>query len=86
MANTPTPVIPTDTNGSETKLGTNFLDAPGVASEAIKAKDVLYNDFFQENSNGELTIGSKKERSGLEIVVSVMQYITIFVVTVGILF
>lgn len=82
MADTPTLADPTGPSESEIKLGSNFLDATGIASETIQAKDVLYNDFFQENSNGEITIGSKKERSGLEIVVSVMQYITIFIVTV----
>ncbi len=86
MADTQTPMVPTDINGTTSNPGSNFLDATPVLSETVKVKDVLYNDFFQENSSGELTIGSKKERSGLEIFVSGMQYVTIFVVATVVLF
>ena len=51
-----------------------------------KKEETLYNDFFQENSTGEMSLGGKKERSSLEILVSVLQYITILVVIVGVLF
>jgi hypothetical protein len=51
-----------------------------------KKEEALYNDFFQENSTGEMSLGTKKERSSLEIIVSGLQYITIFVVIIGVLF
>lgn len=51
-----------------------------------KAEETLYNDFFQENSTGEMTLGGRKEQSSLEIIVGVLQYTTIFVVIVGVLF
>jgi hypothetical protein len=50
-----------------------------------KSEDTLYNDFFQENSNGEITLGAKKERSGLEVIVNILEYTTILVVIIGIL-
>lgn len=58
--------------------GSNFL---GKKPEPANSEDILYNDFFQESSNGEVMIGSKVTRSSLEVIVSIMQYITIFVVT-----
>ena len=67
----------------------SFLtDTPTTLSpdKTGKAEETLYNDFFQENSTGEMSLGGKKERSSLEILVSVLQYITIFVVIVGVLF
>ena len=58
-----------------------------IPSDATsKTEETLYNDFFQENSTGEMSLGGKKERSSLEILVNVMQYVTIFVVAVGVLF
>jgi hypothetical protein len=62
--------------------------APTAVTSNAKAKieETLYNDFFQENSTGEMSLGAKKERSSLEILVGILQYITIFVVTVGVLF
>ncbi len=50
-----------------------------------KSEDTLYNDFFQENSNGEITIGAKKERSGLELLVTVLEYTAILFVIIGVL-
>ena len=67
----------------------SFLtDTPTTLSpdKTGKAEETLYNDFFQENSTGEMSLGGKKERSSLEILVSILQYITIFVVIVGVLF
>ena len=54
--------------------------------ETPKATENLYNDFFQEQSSGEMVLWGKKERSGLEIISWILQYITIFVVVVGVLF
>jgi hypothetical protein len=51
-----------------------------------KTEETLYNDFFQENSTGEMSLGGKKERSSLEIIVSILQYLTICIVVIGILF
>lgn len=88
MADTPTPISPVDTPAASPSAWSNFLDATSNAikpEKSIKSEDVLYNDFFQENSNGDITIWNKKQRSGLEIVVSVMQYVTIFVVVVVVL-
>lgn len=59
----------------------NFL---GKKPEPASSDDILYNDFFQESSNGEVIVWSKASRSSLEILVSVMQYLTIFVVIVWI--
>ena len=84
MADTPIPISPTDTPAAAAGTWSNFLDATSNTSKSdqtTKSEDILYNDFFQENSNGDLTIGNKKQRSDLEIVVSVMQYVTIFIVT-----
>lgn len=88
MADKTDSVIPTDTNIDTSATASSFLDAApsSVASTTTKAEDVLYNDFFQENSSGELTVGGKKERSGLEIAVSVMQYVATLIVIVWILF
>lgn len=61
--------------------GSNFL---GKKPEPANTEDILYNDFFQESSNGEVMIGSKVTRSSLEVLVSIAQYITIFVVLIWI--
>ncbi|MBX9809353.1 hypothetical protein K2X92_03130 [Candidatus Gracilibacteria bacterium] len=72
----------TDTNiGTET-TGSSFLNE---SSEAAKTEDSLYNDFFQENGNEEMTLSAKKERSGLEVLVNVLEYITMLVVVSGVL-
>ena len=50
---------------------------------SIKSEDTLYNDFFQENGSWEMTLGTKKERSGLEVLVNVLEYTAIFAVIIG---
>ena len=72
----------TDTNiGTET-TGSSFLNE---SSANTKSEDSLYNDFFQENGNEEMTLSAKKERSGLEVLVNVLEYITMLVVVTGVL-
>ncbi len=72
----------TDTNiGTET-TGSSFLNE---SSAAAKSEDSLYNDFFQENGNEEMTLSAKKERSGLEVLVNVLEYVTMLVVVSGVL-
>ncbi len=57
----------------------NFLnDTTG----SVKSEDTLYNDFFQE-TGGEMTLWTKKERSWLEVLVNVLEWTTIFVVVIG---
>ena len=65
MADKTDSLVPTDTNIDISATASSFLDdtPSAVTSTTTKAEDVLYNDFFQENSSGELTIGAKKERS-----------------------
>jgi len=48
-----------------------------IANTKSQKDETLYNDFFQENSAGDMSLGNKKERSSLEIFVSILQYITI---------
>ncbi|MBC7498634.1 hypothetical protein H7170_03270 [Candidatus Gracilibacteria bacterium] len=67
----------------------SFLTGTPIAlpsSVKEKTEETLYNDFFQENSTGEMSLGGKKERSSLEILVSILQYLTICIVVIGILF
>lgn len=80
MADTPPSTIPVEP--SKIDPVSNFITE---TSDVTKSEDILYNDFFQENNNGELVIGTKKERSGLELLVSVLEYITILVVIFGVL-
>lgn len=62
---------------------TNFLgDTPTVQKQQ---QENLYNDFFQDDVDGKLKVG-KEKKSGLEVFVNVMKYVTIVVVTLGILF
>ncbi len=91
MSDTPNPVPGTDALTHEAPLssqaspldsGSNFLTE---TPNSQKSEDTLYNDFFQENSNGEITLGAKKERSGLEVIVNILEYATILVVIIGIL-
>lgn len=71
----------TDTNiGTET-TGSSFINE----SSTTKSEDSLYNDFFQENGNEEMTLSAKKERSGLEVLVNILEYITMLVVVTGVL-
>lgn len=89
MADTPIPVPVTPTIPVPPPTESSFLPGTPTAPEAGKdgtTENALYNDFFQENSNGEIRLGGKKERSTLEIVVSILQYITICIVIVWILF
>ncbi len=81
MADTPASAVPVPPNTVDP--WSTFLTE---TSDATKSEDILYNDFFQENNNGELIIGTKKERSGLELLVSVLEYVTITAVITGILF
>jgi hypothetical protein len=90
MADTPiVPTIDTPITGSTPVEQSDALDAgTGFLSEtpaSQKSEDALYNDFFQENGNGEITMGAKKERSGLELIVSILEYTTIIMVIIGIL-
>lgn len=69
-------------NGNVTiESGSNFL---WKKPEPASTDDILYNDFFQESSNGEVMIGSKVTRSSLEVLVSIMQYVTIFIMVLWI--
>jgi hypothetical protein len=81
MADTTDSVLSSDTNNTSSPES-SFLDASSssVNSSTTKTEDILYNDFFQENSSGDLTIGAKKERSGIEITVIILQYTTTLVV------
>lgn len=63
--------------------GSDFLSDTNTAAPS---QDALYQDLFQDNGTGDITIGAKVERSGLEIFVNIIQYVTIFVVTAGVLF
>jgi hypothetical protein len=75
----PTPVPA----GTTTPTGSDFLsDTNSVAP----SQDALYQDLFQDNGTGDITIGAKVERSGLEVFVNIIQYVTILVVTGGVLF
>lgn len=88
MADTPKPISPSDIPAETSNAWSNFLDTASNTTKpdkTIKSEDILYNDFFQENSNGDLTIGNKKQWSGLEVFVRVMQYVTIFVVVTVVL-
>lgn len=69
MADTPNlvPLVDTPIVEPTPPSQTNPLDAgSGFLSEtpnSQKSEDTLYNDFFQENGSGEITLGAKKERS-----------------------
>lgn len=80
MAETQDPNAPASSNVT-IESGSNFL---GKKPEPATSDDILYNDFFQESSNGEVMIGSKITRSSLEVLVSILQYITIFIVVLWI--
>lgn len=80
MAETQDPNAPASANVT-IESGSNFL---GKKPEPATSDDILYNDFFQESSNGEVMIGSKITRSSLEVLVSIVQYITIFIVVLWI--
>ncbi len=90
MANTPNqaPLVTTPITGKNTTSEMNPLDTGSSflteTSSSQKSEDMLYNDFFQENDKGEITLGVKKERSGLEIIVNILEYVTILVVIIGI--
>jgi hypothetical protein len=54
--------------------------------EAETQSDATYNEFFQETSDGNIAIGKKAQKSGLEITVTVLGYIlpvAILLVAVG---
>ena len=68
-----------------TSTGTENTNSSFINESTTKTEDSLYNDFFQENGNEEITLSAKKERSGLEVLVNVLEYITMFVVVTGIL-
>lgn len=79
MADSPVSSEKTSKNTSP-ELESNFL-GKGPATEK-KNDDILYNDFFQESSNGEITSGPKNNRSSMEVAVSIMRYVTILVVSI----
>ncbi len=70
-------------NNTSPELESNFL---GKGPAAEKNDDILYNDFFQESSNGDISSKAKDNRSSMELIVSVMRYVTILVVSIWILF
>ncbi len=51
MADTPPSTVPIE--HSKIDPVSNFLTE---TSDVTKSEDILYNDFFQENNNGELVI------------------------------
>jgi hypothetical protein len=91
MADTPNlaPSEGTPISGATPLDQTNPIDAgSSFLSEtpnSQKSEDILYNDFFQENGSSEMTLWAKKERSGLELIVSILEYTTIILVIAGIL-
>lgn len=92
MADTPTTTPIDDPTDSISSIvtpsnpgdpGSSFLAETSVPQ---KSEDTLYNDFFQENGNDEMLMGAKKERSGLELLVSILEYAVILIVIIGVLF
>lgn len=81
MADTPESIPQEGSNNSSSPESAFLNEAPNSA----KSEDMLYNDFFQENSHGEVLTSANRERSELEIIVSILRYVTIFVVILGIL-
>ncbi len=82
MADTPESIPQAGNNGNITNPESDFLNA---TPNTVKSEDMLYNDFFQENSHGEVLSSAKRERSELEIIVSILKYVTILIMIVGIL-
>ena len=79
MADTPnTPEALKDAPQAATPSANFLNDTTG----SVKSEDTLYNDFFQE-TGGEMTLWTKKERSGLEVLVNILEWTTIFVVVIG---
>ncbi len=83
MADTIDPVSAPASVVAPVSSGSDFLSD---ANTAAPSQDALYQDLFQDSGTGDITIGAKVERSGLEIFVNIIQYVTILVVTVGVLF
>lgn len=51
-----------------------------------KKVDTVYNDFFQETSDGKISVGSKAQKSGLEVFTNILWYVlpvAIIVVLLG---
>lgn len=46
-----------------------------VSSAANQASDSAYSDFFQETSDGQISMGPKAEKSGLEIATTIFGYL-----------
>ena len=78
MADSPVSSAKADKNTS-VEPESNFL---GKGPEVEKNDDILYNDFFQESSNGEISSGTKNNKTSMEVLVSVMRYITILVISI----
>ncbi|MBX9809170.1 hypothetical protein K2X92_02150 [Candidatus Gracilibacteria bacterium] len=80
MADTSNTTGSGDTPVSQSAPESSFLNE---TPSSVKSEDTLYNDFFQENGSGEMTLGTKKERSGLEVLVNVLEYTAILAVIIG---
>ena len=84
MSSPETPQVPEILSQNGSQEPTSFLTHADSHGEGQKI-DNAYTDFFQETSDGKISVGSKARQSGLELTVSVLGYVLIVVVVASIL-
>lgn len=84
MSSPETPKIPEILSENGSQETTSFLTHTDGNGEGQKV-DNAYTDFFQETSDGKISVGSKARQSGLELSVSILGYLLIVVVVASIL-
>lgn len=84
MSSPETPKVPEILSENGSQETTSFLTHTDANGEGQKV-DNAYTDFFQETSDGKISVGSKARQSGLELTVSILGYVLIVVVVVSIL-
>ncbi|MBP9812129.1 hypothetical protein KBC86_01995 [Candidatus Gracilibacteria bacterium] len=84
MSSPETPKIPEILSENGSQETTSFLTHTDGNGEGQKV-DNAYTDFFQETSDGKISVGSKARQSGLELSVSILGYVLIVVVVASIL-
>ncbi len=77
--------MPTDTKNTEGAENVSSSPESFLKSSWVNDQANLYGDFFQETSDGNITIGTKSQKSWLEVATGILSYVVPIAVVVTIL-
>ena len=83
LASYKTPTMPTETTPAttDTAVSESFLKTTSSAADGANP----YGDFFQETSDGNISIGAKVKKSGLELGTDILGYVVPLAIVVAVI-